>query len=77
MVTFLILGVMALGIFTGYYLGMLTVKDEYAGTIRVDRSDPESGPYLFIELEPDGMKKLHEMKTVRLHVNLESYIPRK
>lgn len=47
------------------------------GTLRVDRSDPDEAPYLFLELEQDGMDKIHKNKTVTFNVDLNSYLPRK
>jgi len=76
-VLFGLLGGLILGIVAGYCLSKHVLQDELVGTLRVDRSDPDEPPYLFVELEPNGMSKINEMKTVRFKVNLESYIPRK
>lgn len=48
-------------------------KARFAGTIRMDQSDPDS-PYLFLELSPDGMSKIQHTDYVLLHVNLQNYI---
>ena len=47
-----------------------------AGVLREDHSDPTEAPYLFLELEPDGMAKIHRKKTVIFRVNLNPYEPR-
>ena len=47
------------------------------GTLCVDRSDPDTEPYLFLELEPGGMQQIQKNKTVTLKVNLDGYLPRK
>ncbi len=47
------------------------------GTLRMDHSDPEEAPYLFLELEPGGMDSIHRNKTVNFRVNIQDYIPRK
>ena len=48
-------------------------KARFAGTIRLDQSDPDS-PYLFLELSQDGMSKIQSSEYVLLHVNLKNYI---
>lgn len=64
----------------GYLLGADIRKSKYhdklLGTIRVDRSDPDDGPYLFLELKttPDVIA---EEDYVIFKVNNESYISQK
>lgn len=48
----------------------------YVGTLREDRSDPTEAPFLFLELETDGVSKIHKNKSVVLKVKIEDYIPR-
>ena len=64
---FILIGVA--GFLSGYWTAMVLVNDEKAGTIRVDDSDPD-GPYLFLEVTPEGFKKLQEMSNVRFKVDL-------
>lgn len=67
----------ALGAFIiGFILGILRKKDKAVGTLRIDTSDPEDGPYLFLELSTDP-RALMSRKTVILDVNTESYISQK
>lgn len=47
----------------------------YIGSLRMDQSDPSEPPYLFLELDPDGMQKIHKYKTVSLRVRIENYLP--
>jgi len=65
------------GIIVGFFLTTIikTKKNSarFAGTIRMDQSDPDS-PYLFLELSPDGMKKIQHEEYVLLHVNLQNYV---
>lgn len=68
---------LVIGFGLGYWLSALDRKNKYVGTLRVDRSDPTEAPYLFLELEPDGMAKIHKQKSVVFKVNLENYLPRK
>ena len=46
------------------------------GTLRVDQSDPDDNPYLFLELSGDP-KKLTNQKYITLKVNIENYISHK
>lgn len=68
----------------GFLIGFLCtsiikhfVQRKPIGTIRMDQSDPDSGPYLFLELNPGGANELYKKKYVYLKVNLKSYIPQK
>lgn len=69
------------GIIVGCVVSVIFQKknDRYrhAGSLRMDHSDPEDAPYLFLELEPNGMDIIRRNKTVLLDVNLENYLPRK
>lgn len=65
-----------IGVFIGFIFSSLLRKRKQIGTLRMDRSDPNEAPYLFLELDPDGMKKINRFKNVVLRVRLENYIPR-
>lgn len=68
------------GTIIGFAISKLIMKHHdkklYVGTLRVDRSDPDEAPYLFLELEQDGMMKIHQNKTVLFNVDLNSYMTR-
>lgn len=68
------------GTVIGYALSWLIVrrhdKKLCVGTLRVDRSDSDEAPYLFLELEQDGMTKIHQNKTVLFKVDMNSYLTR-
>lgn len=70
-----------IGFFFGCFVGLYNTrkfKDEKTiGTIRVDKSDPDSPPFLFLELYSGQSHKLYCSKQVLLDVSLESYIPQK
>ena len=51
-------------------------KDKAAGTLRIDQSDPEDGPYFFLELGVDPRTLTNE-KIVTFKVNTESYLSQK
>ena len=60
----------------GYLCSALARRKKPVGTLRVDRSDPDDAPYLFLELEQDGMTKIHQNKTALFKVDLNSYLTR-
>lgn len=49
-------------------------KDKPVGSLRVDHSDPDSGPYLFLELDR-GIGNIYKKHYVRMRVKIENYIP--
>ena len=65
----------------GVLIGLLTsrfiFKDKPIGSIRVDQSDPDSPPYLFLELDPGGMNDIYKKQSVRLRVKIKNYISHK
>ena len=65
------------GIIVGIILHIVFSQIKSVGTIRVDHSDPDSGPYLFLEIKHGGMEKIKKKKYVVLKVNLKSYISHK
>ena len=74
MIIYVMCGV--IGTLFGFMIAELLQKRKKIGTLRMDRSDPNEAPYLFLELDPDGMRKINRLKTVVLRVKLENYIPR-
>lgn len=70
-----ILGLVGLifGLAIGYVIGRSENREEPIGDLRIDESDPEDGPYLFLELKsrPNTFKHL---KRVTLNVKAENYI---
>ena len=46
------------------------------GTLRVDNSDPEDGPYLFLELTTD-VNSIKKRKRVSFKVNVKNYLSQK
>ncbi len=59
----------------GYEITARIRRRNCIGALRMDRSDPDEAPYLFLELDPDGMQKIHRYKTVTLRVRIENYLP--
>ena len=63
-----------LGVFVGFAIERyMSDRMEPIGDLRIDESDPEDGPYLFLELKtaPNNFKSL---KQVTLNVKAENYI---
>lgn len=64
------------GIIVGIFLHVVFSRTKSVGALRVDNSDPDDGPYLFLELSKD-IGFIKRKKYVVLKVNLKSYIPHK
>ena len=54
--------------------GGFTLKDKPIGSLRVDTSDSDSEPLLFLEIDSGQADRLYKQKIVTLRVNLESYL---
>lgn len=65
------------GILIGMFMSRFIFKEKSVGSLRVDQSDPDSGPYLFLELDRDGAEAIYKKRYVRLRVNLKNYISHK
>lgn len=63
------------GILIGLFVSRF--KDKPIGSLRVDESDPDSGPYLFLELDPGGLNDIYKKQSVRLRVKIKNYISHK
>ncbi len=60
----------------GFIVGRVLPREHPVGNLRVDHSDPDGGPYLFLELDTDVptiMRKSHVM----LRVKIKDFLPRK
>lgn len=67
----------SVGILVGIFMSRFIFKEKSVGSLRVDQSDPDSGPYLFLELNRDGAEAIYKKRYVRLQVDLKNYIPHK
>lgn len=65
------------GILAGIFAAKVIFQEKPIGSLRVDDSDPDSGPYLFLELDPDGADAIYKQRYVRLRVELRNYISHK
>lgn len=66
-----------IGILIGWILAD-HILSRSVGTIKVDHSDPEDGPYLFLEINDQiSMIRLLHSKRVTLNVEMKDYISQK
>ena len=73
---YLILGLIFIaGIIAGVGGSVLVLLKTNGGTLRIDRSDPDSEPYMFLELT-ESLPSVMRKKYVVFRVNLENYISR-
>ncbi len=74
MVTVIIVVIISFGL--GVLVGTIVYRDRPVGDLRVGHSDPDGGPYLFLELDTDVptiMCKSHVM----LRVKVKDFLPHK
>ncbi len=74
MVMVIIVVIISFGL--GVLVGTIVHRDRPVGDLRVDHSDPDGGPYLFLELDTDVptiMRKSHVM----LRVKVKDFLPHK
>lgn len=65
------------GILVGIFAVKVIFQEKPIGSLRVDESDPDSGPYLFLELDPNNADAIYKQRYVRLRVELRNYISHK
>ena len=72
-----ILAVSVLSIGVGFMAGLIfRSPDRPVGALRIDRSEEDEEPRVFLELYHDT-GEIGKKKTVTLNVSTENYIPRK
>lgn len=60
----------------GFAIGRASKHDRPLGDLRVDRSDPDSGPMLFLELNAD-IPAIMRQRYATFRVKVENYLPHK
>lgn len=65
------------GVVIGTIISRFIFKEKPVGSLRVDESDPDSGPYLFLELNKDGTKAIYTKRYICLKVDIKNYISHK
>jgi hypothetical protein len=67
-----------IGAFTGYLIAQIADRPHPVGNLRIDNSDPDDGPYLFLELSSESTPNLLKLKKyVTLEVKAENYVSHK
>lgn len=69
--------VLLIGVVIGMHVSRFIFREKPVGSLRVDESDPDSGPYLFLELDRSGADAIYKQRYVRLRVELKNYISHK
>lgn len=62
------------GMFFGISLSVIIFRAYFVGTLRIDRSDPDDQPYMFLELDK-GVGDISKKKHVILKVRNQDFIP--
>lgn len=62
-----------IGLIVGCSVMVFIMRKPVVGTIRVDRSDPYDGPYLFLELT-ENLGQVVNKKYVTLKIDVSDYI---
>ena len=64
------------GLVAGSVIQLIRGRSQTAGALRIDMSDPNEGPYLFLELQDGGLEKVVRSDVVSFDVVKENYIAR-
>ena len=73
------LGIILITLVSAVFGSIATVLwcyEKPVGDLRIDCSDPDDGPYMFLELE-QGVDVIGRRKRVTLNVNTKNYISQK
>lgn len=66
--------IFGIGILVGIVCTTVATRTKSVGYLRVDTSDPDDGPYLFLELSKD-IGEIYRKKYVIFKVSLKNFIP--
>jgi hypothetical protein len=69
-------GLLLIGVLFVILMSMLLRKRDVDGYLRIDTSDPDDNPYLFLELTKD-VSTIYKKKYVTFEVNTQNYISQK
>lgn len=62
------------GVSLGVSIASIIFRSHFIGDLRIDNSDPDDGPYLFLELSKD-IGEIYRKKYVMFKVSLKNFIP--
>lgn len=67
---------LGIGIILGMFISWIFYRISHAeGFLRIDDSDPDSGPYLFLELSNKDAGKIEKKRQICLRIKRENYLP--
>ena len=66
--------IFGIGVLIGCILKIIIFRTRSVGSLRIDTSDPNDGPYLFLELSKD-IGEIYRKKYVTFKVSLKNFIP--
>ncbi len=61
---------LVVGAIVGIFITMIFLRKEPIGTLRVDYSDPDSRPYLFLEIPQKNAHLIETKKAVTFKIDL-------
>lgn len=67
---------LVIGVLIGVVATVIITQIKSVGSLRIDTSDPDDNPYLFLELSTE-VRDIYRKKYVLLKVNTNNLIPRK
>lgn len=65
-----------IGMIIGWGLTVTISRRKSVGSLRIDTSDPDDSPYLFLELSKD-VGEIYAKKYITLRVSIKNFIPHK
>ena len=68
--------IFGIGVAVGCILTTVILRIKSVGMLRVDKSDPDDNPYLFLELTK-GLDVIYRRKYVSLKVCIKNFLPQK
>lgn len=72
----MVLVALLIGIAVGIMAAIIFFCQKEVGTLRLNNSDPDSGPYLFMEIARGKTEVIAKSKAIVLRVDLSDYLPR-
>ncbi len=60
--------IFGIGILVGVVCSLIVICTKSVGSLRIDTSDPDDGPYLFLELSKD-IGNIYKKKYVTIRIN--------
>jgi hypothetical protein len=68
--------IFGIGVLVGTIVTNIIFRAFLVGTLRIDKSDPNENPYMFLELSK-GMNAITNKNYVILKINVKSLLPHK